>query len=82
MHGLSQIHNLNTQAVIDEHNKIKQNAAGHGHSVLVKLDQLGNPDYTVTPMVFPTAASLKAHVLATIPVHSHKDYATFYGRAD
>jgi hypothetical protein len=82
MHGLNQIHAKNTQAVIDEHNKAKQNAAANGHSVLVKLDSLGFPDYTFTPLVFPTAASLKAHLLATVAVHNQKDWQAYYGRTN
>jgi hypothetical protein len=80
MHGLSQIHSNNAQAVINEHNKAKQNAIAEGHSVLITLDSLGNPDYTTKIVVFSTAASLKAHVLATIPVHAHKNYQFLYGR--
>jgi hypothetical protein len=80
MHSLQGVHALNTQAAINEHNKAKQNAIAEGYSVLIQLDTLGNPDYTVKPLVFPTAASLRAHVLATIPVHAHKNYNFLYGR--
>jgi hypothetical protein len=80
MFSLQTISYMNAQAVINEHKKIKQNATGNGHSILVKLNAQGTPDYTVNPMVFPTAASLKAHVQATIPEHDQKNYNVFYGR--
>jgi hypothetical protein len=82
MHGLSTIKSNNEIAVINEHNKLKQNAAANGQSVLVKLDSLGFPDYSETPLVFPTATSLKAHLLATVAVHNQKDWQAYYGRTN
>jgi hypothetical protein len=80
MHGLNQIHSINAQAVIDEATRARQTALGEGNSVLVKLDNLGFQDFTVKPLVFPTAASLKAHLLATVAVHNQKDWQAYYGR--
>jgi hypothetical protein len=80
MHGLSTIQGNNEIAVINEHNRAKQHAIAEGHSVLITLDSLGNPDYTTKIVVFPTAASLKSHALAAIPVHAHKNYHFIYGR--
>ena len=80
MHGLNQLHALNTQAAIDEQNRSKQNALANGYSYIAELDTLGKPDTTKGIQIFATAEQLKAHVLSTIPVHALANYAVVYGR--
>jgi hypothetical protein len=80
MHGLNQLHSINAQAAIDEHNRSCQDALAQGFSYVAALDELGRVDANRKITVFPTAASLKGHVLAQIPVHSIHKYKMVYGR--
>ena len=80
MHSLSQIHSINAQAAIDEHNRACKAALAEGFSYLAHNDELGKPDVNRKIVVFPTAASLKGHVLATIPVSEINNYTLVYGR--
>lgn len=80
MHGLQQLHSINSQAAIDEHNRSRQNALAEGHSYIAANDELGNPDVNKKIIVFPTVASLKGHVLASIKVSDLSNYTIAYGR--
>ena len=80
MHGLNQIHALNTQAAIDEQHRSKQNALANGYSYVCELDALGKPDVTKKIQVFASVAQLKQHIISTIPVHALANYAVVYGR--
>lgn len=80
MHGLNQIHSINAQAAIDEHNKACQNALAEGHSYIAHNDELGKPDVNRKIVVFPTAASLKGHLLAQVNVRDHDKLTVVYGR--
>lgn len=82
MHSLQTIHTLNQQAAIDEHNKACQNALAEGSSYIAVNDELGAPDVNQKIVVFPTAASLKGHVLACIKVSDINNYTLVYGRND
>lgn len=82
MHSLQTIHTLNAQAAIDEHNRSRQAALAEGHSYLAVNDAIGNPDVNQKIVVFPTAASLKAHCLATTKVSDLSNYTIVYGRND
>jgi hypothetical protein len=80
MHGLQQIHSLNEQAARDEHNRNCQNALANGFSYVAHLDELGNIDLTKNIIEFSTAASLKAHLLASVKVIDHNKFKIVYGR--
>jgi hypothetical protein len=80
MHGLQQLHSINAQAAIDEHARSCQQALANGHSYIAALDELGRVDVNQKITVFPTAASLKGHMLAQVPAHSLHKYKMVYGR--
>jgi shikimate kinase len=80
MNGLDRIHSENEAAVLNEFNRKCQNIIANGGSYIARKDALGNVDHTAPVVSFETAASLKAHALASIPVHAINDYHLVYGR--
>jgi hypothetical protein len=69
MNGLNQIHSQNEAAARQEHQALITAALKHGHSVIVYRDELGQPDLSRTPTVFPSQQALNAYVNGSVPAH-------------
>lgn len=81
MNGLDRIHSENEAAVLSEFNRKCQSIIANGGSYAVRKDALGNVDHTAAVVQFDTAASLKAHVLASIKTSDHSQWHFVFGRS-
>jgi hypothetical protein len=60
---------------IQNHTAVRRAALAEGKSVLAQLDRRGNTAFNVMPIVFDTAAELRAYRDS----HTHQVFNSYYG---